>query len=227
METSVILSYILVSYMALAVVAVLGFFVGRMWWNQNRLKKNKIKVVGRCLCEFAPISGGQVVRELLEEYQGIIKRPEKMSRATQFLPTKPPENTEFTEYHTLPEHEYLDVWPENAPKQQQVIVRKFYFNENDPSPRMPHDAKRWDTDRYVKVSSAISKDARNEASLRVLTSEMSGIWGSIENLLGMLKKIPILVILVIVNIGVVAIVGIFIFMVNQNVGKLASFWLGS
>jgi hypothetical protein len=227
MEASVIITYILTAYIVLMVVAVAGFFIGKTFWDQRRYKKNKEEVIGKVLCEFAPTSGGQVSRELLEEYQGIIKRPESTSKASFFMPIKKTEKTEFTEYHAVPEHEYLDVYPANAPEKQQVIVRKFYFNENDPSPRMPHDASRWNDERYIKISSAISKDARNEASLRVLTSEMSGIWASIENFINYLKRLPTMMILSLVNIGITAIAILFLYFVNQNVGKLASFWLGS
>ena len=216
----------MVAYVVLIVIGVAGFYIGKMWWDRRKYRLNKIEVIGKVLCEFAPISGGQVTRELLEEYQGIIKRPENTSKATFFMPAKATEKTEFTEYHALPEHEYLDVYPIDAARAQQVIVRKFYFNENDPSPRMPHDASRWTGERYIKVSSSISKDARNESSLRILTTEMSGVWTSIENAVVMLKKIPTVVLLTIVNIGITVLMGFFLFLINQNIGKLATFWLG-
>lgn len=212
------------------VVAVLGFlgFLFFLWWDRMRLAQHKAESKDRVICEFMPEHGGKVYRILCESYKMEAKKVETKSRATFFTDAfvKAPKGHALDAYYLLPEHDYLEVYPLNARAAQQIILQKYYFVENDPCPKNPHDPSKWDADRYVRVTSAIAKLAKDESNLQVLVSEMSGVWQNIADFVTKLRLIPY----VLMAIGGLALVCIFtafmIFQANQGVQQLVKFWVG-
>jgi hypothetical protein len=212
-------------FITLVVLSALGFF----WWNANRLAKHKNDSRGKIIAEFLPEHGGRVYRVLCEVYKMEVKQVQSQSRAY-FMASgfiKAPPSHAIDGYYALPEHDYLDQWPENAKPMQQVTLQKFYFVENDPCPRLPHDPSRWDADRYTRVTSAIAKLAKDESNLQVLVSEMSGVWQNIADFVQKLKMIPILMYM----IGGLALINLFtafmVFQSNQGIQQLVKFLVGA
>lgn len=198
------------------------------WWNSHRLAKNKEESKGRVICEFMPEHGGKVYRELCESFKMEAKKVETKSRAM-FMSdayAKAPKGHALDAYYLLPEHDYLDVWPYNARPQQQVVLQKYYFVENDPCPKNPHDPSKWDADRYVRITSAIAKLSKDESNLQVLVSEMSGVWQNIADFVKALKLIPF----ILMAIGGLALITLFIgfmgFQTNQAIQAISKFLIG-
>jgi hypothetical protein len=218
-------TFAIVVFISLIVFSALGFF----WWNSRKLDQHKKESKGRVVCEFMPEHGGKVWRELCEVYKMEAKKVETKSRAVFFSDSfvKAPKGHSLDAYYLIPEHDYLEVWPLNARPAQQVILQKFYFVENDPCPKMPHDPSRWDADRYTRVTSAIAKLAKDESNLQVLVSEMSGVWQNIAEFVQKLKLIQVIMIMVGGSILVNLFTAFMVFQSNQGIQSLVKFLVGS
>jgi hypothetical protein len=218
-------TFMVVVMISLAVLTALAYF----WWNNHKLSQNKKNTRGRIVAEFVSESGGKVWRELCEVYKMEVKKVENKSRAVFMADAyiNAPKNSSIDAYYVLPEHDYLEVWPLNAKPQQQVILQKYYFVENDPCPKMPHDPSKWDQARYIAVTSAIAKLAKDESNLQVLVSEMSGVWQNIADFVQKLKMIPILMYM----LGGLALINLFtafmVFQSNQGIQQLVKFLVGA
>jgi hypothetical protein len=205
-----------------------GIWLTFLMWDRTRLAKNKLESKDRVICEFMSESGGKVWRELLEKHKMEIKAVQTKSRAMFMADAfiKAPKGHAIDAYYALPEHDYLDVWPMNARATQQVTLQKYYFVENDPCPKMPHDPKLWDTDRYLRITAAIAKLAKDESNLQVLVSEMSGVWQNIADFVKKLQMIPLLL-LAIGGLGLVCLFTAFmVFQSNQGIQQLVKFLVG-
>jgi hypothetical protein len=209
---------------SLIVLSALGFF----WWNSYKRGKNEEATQNRVVCVIMSEGGGRVRRELCEVYKMEAKKVETRSRAT-FMASSyvKPVHGSLDAYYCLPEHDYLDAWPINARKSQQVILQTYYFKENDPCPQMPHDPKSWDTERYVRITSAIAKLAKDESNLQVLVSEMSGVWQNIADFVKKLNLITILLYLVGADILISLFTAFMGFQNNQGIQSLVKFLVGS
>lgn len=216
-------TFAIILVITLIVLIALIYF----WWNSYKLNKNKEATRNRVICEIVMEGGGRVRRELCEQYKMEAKKVETQSRAT-FMASAyiKPLSGSLDAYYLLPEHDYLDVWPLNARPAQQVNLQKYYFVENDPCPKMPHDPSRWDSDRYIRVTSAIAKLAKDESNLQVLVSEMSGVWQNIADFVQKLKMIPIIMYM----IGGLALINLFtafmVFQSNNGIQQLVKFLVG-
>jgi len=219
-----VVTFAVVLFIALIVFSALGFY----WWNSYKLSSNRKSTQNRVVCVIMSEGGGRVRRELCEQYKMEAKKVETQSRAT-FMASSyiRPTHGSLDAYYLLPEHDYLDVWPINAKPAQQVILQTYYFKENDPCPQMPHDPSQWNTERYVRITSAIAKLAKDESNLQVLVSEMSGVWQNIADFVQKLKLIPI----VMYMIGGLALINLFtafmVFQSNQGIQQLVKFLVGS
>ena len=218
-----IATFAVVAVISLIVIIALLFF----WWDRYKLNKNKQSTHNRVVCVIMAEGGGRVRRELCEVYKMEAKKIETRSRAT-FMASAyvKPVHGSMDAYYCLPEHDYLDAWPINARPSQQVILQTYYFKENDPCPQMPHDPSSWDTDRYVRITSAIAKLAKDESNLQVLVSEMSGVWQNIADFVQKLKMIPIIMYM----IGGLALINLFtafmVFQSNNGIQQLVKFLVG-
>jgi hypothetical protein len=220
-----IATFVVVLVIVLIVFIALIYF----WWNSSKLAKNKEKSRGRIIAEFMPEHGGKVWRELCEVYKMEVKKVETKSRAMFMTDAfiKAPKGHALDAYYCLPEHDYLEVWPLDAKPAQQVILQKYYFVENDPCPKMPHDPSKWDKDRYVTVTSAIAKLAKDESNLQVLVSEMSGVWQNIAEFVQKLKLIQVIMIMVGGSILVNLFTAFMVFQSNQGIQQLVKFLVGT
>jgi hypothetical protein len=212
-----------VVFITLIVFGILAF----LWWDRFKLNKNKQSTHNRVVVVIMGEGGGRVRRELCEVYKMEAKKVETRSRAT-FMASAyvKPVHGSMDAYYCLPEHDYLDAWPINARPAQQVILQTYYFKENDPCPQMPHDPSQWDTEKYVRITSAIAKLAKDESNLQVLVSEMSGVWQNIADFVQKLKLIPV----VMYMIGGLALINLFtafmVFQSNQGIQQLVKFLVG-
>jgi hypothetical protein len=216
-----------------AIICIIGLMVGialiYFWWNSYRLSKNKAESKNRVVCEFLMDGGGKVRRELCEVYKMEAKKIETKSRATFFADSfvNAPKGHSLDAYFLLPEHDYLEVWPLNARPSQQVILQKYYFVENDPCPKMPHDPSKWSDERYVRITSAIAKLSKDESNLQVLVSEMSGVWQNIADFVQKLKLIQVIMFMVGANILINLFGAFMTFQGNQGIQSLVKFLVGS
>ena len=219
-------------YMTFIIVLVIVLGVGALlfyllYQARKRAQYNR-EAAGRVLCEFTSVTGGLVRRELCEEYKGEVKKIETKSRAT-FMSSqyaKPPTGHAIDAYYLLPEHDHLDLWPPGKNPMQQVTVKKYYFTENDPCPKIPRNPEKWDAERYTRITATIAKLAKDESNLQVLVSEMSGVWQNIADFVTKLKRIDIIVIMLIVMIVIQLISGYLSFQTNSTAGAIARFLLG-
>ena len=197
-------------------------------WDRWRLGQHKKESKGKIICEFVPPNGGEAYWELCDQYKMELRKVETQSRAAFMTDAyfKAPKGHAIDAYYGIPEHDYQDWWPKNARRVQQVKLTKYYFQENDPCPKMPHDPAKWDTERYIRITSAIAKLAKDESNLQVLVSEMSGVWQNIADFVQKLRLIPY----VLIAVGGLALICIFtafmIFQTDQGVQQLVKFLVG-
>ena len=219
-----VVTFGVVLFISLIVLSALGF----LWWNSFRLSKNKQATQNRVVAVILSEGGGRVRRELCEVYKMEAKQVETRSRAT-FMASAyvKPVHGSMDAYYCLPEHDYLDVWPINAKASQQVLLQTYYFKENDPCPQMPHDPSQWNTERYVRITSAIAKLAKDESNLQVLVSEMSGVWQNIADFVKKLNLITILLYMVGADILISLFTAFMGFQNNQGIQALVKFLVGS
>jgi len=210
------------------VLGVLGFLFF-LWWDRMRLAQHKNEAKKRVICEFMPEHGGLVWRELCEVFKMEVKKVETKSRAMFMADAfvRAPKGHAIDAYYCLPEHDYLELYPLGARPAQQIVLQKYYFVENDPCPKMPHDPSRWDSDRYTRVTSAIAKLAKDESNLQVLVSEMSGVWQNIADFVQKLKLIQVIMIMVGGSILVNLFTAFMVFQSNQGIQQLVKFLVGS
>jgi hypothetical protein len=216
-------TFAVVLFISLIVLGALGFF----WWDRYKLNKNKQSTHNRVVVVIMSEGGGRVRRELCEVYKMEAKKIETRSRAT-FMASAyvKPVHGSMDAYYCLPEHDYLDAWPINARPAQQVILQTYYFKENDPCPQMPHDPSSWDTERYVRITSAIAKLAKDESNLQVLVSEMSGVWQNIADFVKKLSLIQILLYMVGADILLDLFNAFMGFQSSNGISQLVKFLVG-
>jgi hypothetical protein len=208
-------------------LGVFGFlFI--LWWDRWRLNQHKRESAGKIICEFVPENGGLAYWVLCAAYKMELRKVETKSRATFMTDAffKAPKGHSIDAYYPLPEHDYLDWYPRNCRQVQQVKLQKYYFVENDPCPKMPHDPSRWDTERYVRITSAIAKLAKDESNLQVLVSEMSGVWQNIAEFVQKLKMIPILMYCIIGLALINLFTAFMVFQSNNGIQQLVKFLVG-
>jgi len=199
-----------------------------LWWDRMRLNQHKKETEGKIICEFVPENGGLAYWVLCSAYKMELRKVETKSRATFMTDAffKAPAGHAIDAYYPLPEHDYLDWYPRNARKVQQVKMQKYYFVENDPCPKMPHDPSRWDTERYIRITSAIAKLAKDESNLQVLVSEMSGVWQNIADFVQKLKWIPY-IFYAVLGLYLLELFGDFMgFQANQGIQQIVKFLIG-
>lgn len=219
-----VVTFFAVLAVTLAVLAFLFF----LWWDRMRLNQHKAESKDRVICEFMPEHGGKVYRILCESYKMEAKKVETKSRATFFTDAfvKAPKAHALDAYYLLPEHDYLEFYPLSARPAQQILLQKYYFVENDPCPKNPHDPSKWDADRYVRVTSAMAKLAKDESNLQVLVSEMSGVWQNIAEFVKKLSLIQILLYMVGADILVDLFTAFMGFQANNGISQLVKFLVG-
>jgi len=210
------------------VLGVLGFLFF-LWWDRMRLAQHKNEAKKRVICEFMGENGGLVWRELCEVFKMEVKKVETKSRAMFMADAfvRAPKGHAIDAYYCLPEHDYLELYPLGARPAQQIVLQKFYFVENDPCPKNPHDPSKWDAERYVRVTSAIAKLAKDESNLQVLVSEMSGVWQNIADFVQKLKLVPITMYMVAAAILINLFTAFMVFQSNQGIQSLVKFLVGS
>ena len=178
-----------------------------LWWfwrNQRKREQHKLEAKDHVLGEFSDPSGAlPVQRVLCEVFKGEVKVVTSKNRAMFATNTyvKIPKNLEgsfIDTYYTLPEHDYKDEWPYQERPSRRIIVTKFYWQLGDPVPKIPHDSRKWDADRYIKITTAMITAAKSEANLQVLVGEFTKYWDQLTDMLKLLKLIkPVMVILVV------------------------------
>ena len=217
-------TFAVVVFVTLIVFGALAFF----WWDRFKLNKNKQSTQNPVVCVIMSEGGGRIRRELCEVYKMEAKKVETQSRAT-FMASAyvKPLHGGLDSYYCLPEHDYLDAWPINARPAQQVILQTYFFKENDPCPQMPHDPSSWDTARYIRITSAIAKLAKDESNLQVLVSEMSGVWQNIADFVKKLNLITILLYMVGADILISLFTAFMGFQNNQGIQALVKFLVGA
>jgi hypothetical protein len=210
--------------------AVLGIlsWLFILQWDRWRLGQHKKESKGKVICEFVPPNGGEAYWELCDQYKMEVRKVETKSRATFMTDAfyKAPAGHSVDAYYALPEHNYEDWWPKNARRVQQVKLTKYYFQENDPCPKMPHDPSKWDSERYIRITSAIAKLAKDESNLQVLVSEMSGVWQNIADFVQKLKWIPY-IFFAVCGLYILVLFGDFMgFQINQSISQIVKFLVG-
>jgi len=213
----------------LLITGIVLFLLFYFWWQGYKRNQNLLQAKGKVLCEFTDPSGGLPVRRILcEAFKGEIKTIEDKSRAlfTTDAYAKAPKGHAIDSYYLLPEHDYLDVYPYGVKPSQQIMVKKFYFQVNDPCPRIPHDSNRWDAERYTRVTSAMAKLAKDESNLQVLVSEFSGLWSQLSEMVAKLKQLPLLLIVSLASIFISFIVGYLAFRSMQMSTAVYKFLVG-
>jgi hypothetical protein len=224
-----ILGMPLIQFVLVAIiVALLSWQLLRYMWNARQRNKHILEAKGKVLLEFTDNHGGKVERVLCTEFKGEARKEEHESRGTftiQNMAKVPGHSIDC--YFLLPEHDYLDTYPYDVPECQQIQIKKFYFTKNCPWPNIPHDASKWDTERYVKVTSTMAKLAKDESNLQVLVSEMSGIWEPMMKALEQLKHMSMIKILGFVQIVMLLIVGYFGWANMNAISAIAKFITGA
>lgn len=211
----------------LITLLIIGFGI-YYWWQSYKRNKNIEEAKGKVLCEITPISGGQVKRKLCEMVEGEAKEIIDKSRGTFMLKAfiKVPEGSEAVTYYAFPEHDYLDVYPYEAPPSQQIPIVKYYFTEGDPFPKLPHDPAKWDVERVTRTTTAFARLAREESVAQTMLGQFSGFFEGLIAALPNLKKIPMLVILqIIILVGILA-VGYLEFSSGQTIAQIGKSIVG-
>lgn len=206
---------VLIIFLLLALIA--GYFI----YTDSRRRKNIefIRNGDRVLLEIVPMSGNKVIREVVESFQGEAKKIEHNTRGT-FLVSRfvKSDKLEAAEpYQLWPGCGHLDDYPYDAPENQRVTIVKYYFNEGDPAPKLMRDPKEWDTERYVKTTTAFARLARETKFAEVMQGQFSGFFDKLFKALPNLEKISLIMILCFVIIGMLAINLYFGFTTNSGI----------
>lgn len=189
----------------LLVVGSFLFFAGFQWWQNRKRRINLADVEGRVLIESLPPTGSVPVKRVLcKEENGEV--------TIEYTNPKTKEVKKVV-HGLLPEHEYLDYWPYNVPKAQQVSVRKYYFRFNEYTPEIPHNAKEWDSKRYTDVTATMSQMGREESVTRAALQEFSGVFKQLE---GMAEKFKYITLTFFAVIGCILLSGAAAFLAFRN-----------
>lgn len=194
---SQIVSYLFIIIVTIAIVV----FVGRTFYTTHRRNKHIKDAKGMILCEFTPATGGgQVYRVLCREEKGEIRKVDLKEHGKfetdSFVrsPKQLPNEVDIEQYLLLPEHDYLDVYPFGVSPAQQVPIRKYYFNEGEPYSQMPHDSKKWNTERYSRVTAQMFHASQDTVALKGILGEVSGMMQHFYDALDNLKKMRLVII---------------------------------
>lgn len=206
---------VVIIFILLGIIAAFSIF------NEHRRMKNLefVKKGDKVLLEIVPMSGNKVLREVVESFQGEAKKIEHVTKGT-FLVTKfaKSENLEAPEpYQLWPGCGVLDDYPYDAPEKQRIPIVKYYFNEGDPAPKMYRDPKEYDTDRVTRTTTAMARLHGETRFAEVMLGQFSGFFDKFFAALPHLQKIPLLIILNIVTIGLLIVSIYFSFSANSGI----------
>lgn len=181
------LAFIAVSFVLVLIIV----YIYWLNWNKKRREYYSSLVEDQHLCEFISEDGS--VTELCPVFKGQAKRIQKGSRAgflvNTFIKHKSDADKNAEPYYILPEHSYPVRYPENKPRNQQVIVMKSHYLVGDPIPQITYRPDLWNPDVYERVTTAMNKYAFEEKTLQMVTSEIAQIWENIEEFLRVVKLI--------------------------------------
>jgi hypothetical protein len=221
-----IVTFILV----LVIVVLLGWQLSKYMIDAKKREKNIAEAKDSVLIEFTDDHGGKVERVMCKEWKGEARKEEWDSRGT-FTVQNQARIKDFKHlsgyrmthsidsYFLISEHDHLDEYPYDVPETQRILIKKFYFTKNCPWPNIPHDAKKWDTERYVRITATMAKLAKDESNLQVLVSEMSGVFEPMLKAIEWLKSLPLIKILAFIQLGALLIIG---FLSYQNMSALSN-----
>ncbi len=224
------------AFMFIFIVILVGVLIfGRLYWNQRQRGKAEELSKNKVLCEFCAEGSSKTV--LCEVFKGQIKTEVAGSRATfginQYISRK--DNNlgdkgvmgEIDFYYWLPDHAFLVSWPEGKDPKQQIRVMKTHYYINDPMPKITYRPQDWTPDVYDRTTSALAKYAQDEKVAQILVSELSGKFAILENIVGMLNKIP-LILYGVCGVAVVLLISVYMGWQNMNgISQVVKFLVGT
>lgn len=210
-----LLNFIIGIVVIVVLVGAIGGWIFKLMYDRKQREKNQLATVGHVVGEFLPENGGTARFLLVETFKGEARKIEENNRVLfTRLFAKPPSEIEgqnIDSYLLMPEHDWDIWWPIGKPKAQQVSMKMYKWIVNDPIPKIPHDAKKWDEDRYFIVSSSMYHNAKEESVTNIIVSKQSQNWKDIRDLVRYAKGLPFMKILQFVTIGgllIVAFIGV-------------------
>jgi len=192
-------------------IGIIGVIIYVLYSNAKARKQNVEESKGKLLCEFCSPEGSY--EELCQVYKGQIKKVEASSRGTflvnRFVKDPRQTNKSVDVYFVLQDHCFPHLYPQGKPREQQILVMKTHFLVNDPIPKISYNPEKWSKDVYDRVTSTLGKYAQDEKTMEVIMAWVSGVKEELENLIGYLKRVPlmligevIIIILLLANIAV-------------------------
>jgi len=197
----------------IAAVVVVASIIGFLWYKRKSHITSLTETHGKLLCEFCSPEGINSV--LCEVWKGQVKKIEDKSRGTflvsRFIKSKDIGGEHSIDlYWVLHDHCFPYRYPEGKPYEEQTVVMKTHYLVNDPMPKITYRPDRWNPDKYDRTTAALGKYAQDEKNMQVLVSWLGGMQERIEAFVNYLKRVPLILLGVGINILITIIATIII-----------------
>lgn len=97
-------------------------------------------------------------------------------------------------YFTWAECSYWVDYPEGSPKSQQIKIKKFYYKENDPFPKIKHGTDEYSRKEEYELTARLSSLAQEEKNMEVIVGELNKAFEKWEKILEQVKYIKLIMI---------------------------------
>ena len=220
-------------YIFLAVMVV-GCVIAYFWYNQYKHTKNVKIAENKILCEFWK-RVGKAYKVLCEEDSGEVlsgKKRKDYKEGKEPLPDgtvgiKSPEGHDIGKYFALPGWSVEILWPENAPKAQQLTIKKYIFWENIPIPALhPNPEEKIDANKLVELSAKLNKLSSDQGVAESIAARQREVVSDLQIIAQNTKGFGTLKLVIWACGGGIAICVFLLADISGKIGSLYSMYFG-
>lgn len=213
----------------IAFFVIVGLVVGAiaayvLWSEINRRKRefNRKYANNKVLAEFTTVEGN-AYQKLCVVNDGQIKT--YLEKGTEhpladLIVDKSDQVKPIEAYIVRADCSYLIDWPEGARPQHQVKIKKLYYKENDPQPKIRHSGEELSKKDEMLLTAKILGTSQEEKELAIITGEMSKAFEKWEKILEKVKWIPIIALLAGGGIFISLVGAVLIFLTNGTAKQI-------
>jgi hypothetical protein len=186
------------------IIASVGGYIFYLQWTKHRLDQARKLSQNKVLCEFTTTEGyayqrlcvsrkGQIRSYIDPRTKKEVNLGDDEIVAPEGHNVKDSASNKLDVYFTLAECSYLIDWPEGRPKSQQIKLKKFYYKENDPLPKIKHGEEYSPKEEFI-ITARLAALAQEEKNMEVIVGELNKAFEKWEKILEQVKYIKFIMI---------------------------------
>lgn len=216
-----------IAIITIAVAFFIWYFI-RLIRQRRERERHQLEMKHNVVGMFLPRYGGLAQFRLCKEEKGevvdVLTDDGRTIRSTGKKSTPfDVEGNVIDHYLPMEEHDYQIEWPLDKPKAVRITAPLFIWQLNDPRAKVPHDASKWDEQRYRDVTAKQFRQSKDEKDLDMIQMSAAGILSKLQGFEQALKRIPTVVLLSMINLGWGVLMGLVLYWIKSDIGVIRHF----